>query len=76
MFKKPLAARASSKRSARSALIQNISSLLMGNAPGTYPEKEKAKETDRRNRNWFAPFYLLPLVFDMMVSKIIIFFNI
>jgi hypothetical protein len=40
--------------------------LLMGNAPGTYPEKEKTKETGRRNRNWFAPFYLLPPVFEMM----------
>jgi hypothetical protein len=48
------------------ALIQNVSSLLMGNAPGTYPGKEKTKETDRRNRNWFAPFYLLPLVFEIL----------
>jgi hypothetical protein len=37
----------------------------MGNAPGTYPGKKKIRETDRRNRNWFALFYLLPLVFKM-----------
>jgi hypothetical protein len=37
----------------------------MGNAPGTYPGKEKIKETDRRNSNWFAFFYLLPPVFEM-----------
>jgi hypothetical protein len=40
--------------------------LLLGNAPGTYPGKEKIKETDRRNRNWLALFYLLPLVFEIM----------
>jgi hypothetical protein len=38
----------------------------MGNTPGTWPGKEKTKETDRRNRNLFAPFYLLLLVFEMM----------
>jgi hypothetical protein len=41
--------------------------LLMGNAPGTYPEKEKTKETDRRNENWLALFYLTPPVFEMML---------
>jgi hypothetical protein len=29
-------------------------------------EKEKIKETDGRNRNWFALFYLLALVLEMM----------
>jgi hypothetical protein len=40
---------------------------LLGNATGTYPGKRKIKETDGRNRNWYAPFYLLPLVFEMMI---------
>ena len=33
--------------------------------PELIREKEKTKETDRRNRNWFALFYFLPLVFEM-----------
>jgi hypothetical protein len=36
------------------ALIQNISSLLIGNASRTHMGKEKTKETGRRDRNRLA----------------------
>jgi hypothetical protein len=35
--------------------------------PELIREKEKIKEKDRRNRNWFALFYLLLPVFEMML---------
>jgi hypothetical protein len=35
--------------------------------PELIREKVKTKGTDRRNRNWFVLFYLLPLVFEMML---------
>jgi hypothetical protein len=33
--------------------------------PELIRKKKETTETDRRNRNWFTLFYLMPLAFEM-----------